>query len=200
MILILTETNNCGRSICAVQIFNLRMEFQSLNFRGDINIKVSEDFENDTANGTRLWEAGMLLTRFIELFLSDQMKKKSVLELGSGTGVTGIYLGLLGAQVVAADNNDIVLPLLKSNVVKNKVEENVKVIKFDWCKEEDVSSIANTYFDYIIGADCVFSLAATDGLCKCLERLMKGKKTVGYMCIGKFKESKGKENLELIIQ
>lgn len=38
-------------------------------------------------------------------------------------------------------------------------------------------------FDFVVGADCVFSLAATEKLCSCLDRVMKEATTIGFMSI-----------------
>jgi predicted nicotinamide N-methyase len=41
----------------------------------NVQVVLTEDFENDTANGTRLWEAGMLLARYIEATLATEVGK-----------------------------------------------------------------------------------------------------------------------------
>lgn len=42
-------------------------------------------------DGFHLWEAGIVLTRFLHTKL-DEFKDKTILELGTGVGITGIYL------------------------------------------------------------------------------------------------------------
>jgi hypothetical protein len=58
------------------------------------------------------------------------------------------------------------------------------VRKFDWGQAEDVKSVATMpAFDYVVGADCVFSLSATALLCDCLDAVMKENSTIGFMSI-----------------
>lgn len=152
-------------------------------FRGDIEISLVEDFENDSANGTRLWEAGMLLSRFVEVNMGvDKLKGRKVLELGAGTGLLGLYLSRLRADVLMVDYNELVLRLLKENVKENK--SKAKVEKFDWSDGEAVQRLCEQQFDYIMGADCVFSLEATRSLVRCLETLCTANSgTIVYMSI-----------------
>ena len=98
--------------------------FQELSFGAGVNLKVFEDFENDTANGTRVWEAGVLLNKYLEL--DEGFRGKKVLELGAGTGVTGLMLAKRDCDVTACDNNDLVVDLLKKNVTSNGVEDKMK--------------------------------------------------------------------------
>ena len=148
---------------------------QEFEFLGMPRVKLLEDFENDTANGTRLWEAGMLLCRYGEKndFLHS-MRGQNVLELGAGTGLLSIYLAHCGAKVLCTDNNGLVFALLKRNLALNKVSGSVQAKKLDWSVEKDISSLENAPqpWDFIMGADCVFSLVATQALVACLDRVM----------------------------
>ena len=156
--------------------------FQFVGSQG--SIKLFEDFENDTANGTRLWEAGMLLSCYFEREVKSSMKGKRILEVGAGTGLVSIYLGRLGAaRILACDYNQIVFDLLKLNIVENEVSDNVEARKFDWGDESHVDAVAAEEWDLVIGADCVFSLAATKPLVACLDRLIKSPDIVGYQSI-----------------
>ena len=154
-----------------------------VEFRGcDGSLVLYEDLTNATANGTRLWEAGTLLARYVEANYESKLKKKRVLELGSGTGLLSIYLGKLGATVLSCDNNPLVVALLKKNVAANKVGKLVTVRAFDWSLPADVASVG-TEFDFVMGADCVFSLAATEKLVDCLDAVMQNGATLGFMSI-----------------
>ena len=67
----------------------------------------------------------------MEEFPAGHFKGKKVLELGAGTGVVGIVLGLLGAQVTLTDQAQL-LPLLKENIELNKVQHHVTVKELNW--------------------------------------------------------------------
>lgn len=145
-------------------------------YRGDVEVSLVEDFENDSANGTRLWEAGMLLSRYVEAKMRDKMRGRRVLELGAGTGLLGLYLACIKADVLMVDYNDLVVKLLRENVKENK--SSAKVAKFDWCDEVAVQELVKGKpFDYIMGADCVYTLDATQGLVKCLLALCSANPT-----------------------
>ena len=77
----------------------------------------------------------------------------------------------------------IVFDLLKLNIVENEVSDNVEARKFDWGDESHVDAVAAEEWDLVIGADCVFSLAATKLLVACLDRLIKSPDIVGYQSI-----------------
>ena len=150
---------------------------QTLSFVGaPAKVVVREDFKNDTANGTRLWEAGMLMARYAEanwVKQPDMVRGKRILELGAGTGILSIYLAHLGAaRVVACDYNKLVRRLLKRNVAENRVSERVEVRNFDWSNAAHMEAACGEQWDLVVGADCVFSLAATEQLVECQRRLI----------------------------
>jgi predicted nicotinamide N-methyase len=147
-------------------------------------IVLLEDFTNDSANGTRTWEAGILLARYVEAACADKMRKKRVVELGPGTGIVSTYLGKLGcAEVHSLDYNALVVALLKRNVAENRVGKTVKVRRFDWGDPDDVAWLMQAGpWDWLLGADCVFSLAATALLVECLHAVAS-EHTVGLMSI-----------------
>lgn len=100
----------------------------------------------------------------LKRFLMLQMALgKRVLELGAGTGLLGIYLSLLGASVTMADNNELVLSLLRRNVERNK--SSAQVVALDWCNQDAHLQFLqpDKPLDYVFGADCVYSLQTVKG-------------------------------------
>jgi hypothetical protein len=86
----------------------MESESKQFEFRGfEEPIVLFEDFTNDTANGTRLWEAGLLLSRYFEAYI-PKIARKKILELGSGTGLLSIFLGKSKAVVLSCDYNPLV--------------------------------------------------------------------------------------------
>lgn len=71
--------------------------------------------------------------RFLEVLeLNDLEKGKKVLDLGSGTGVFAIYLGLNGyTDILAVDNNENSLKCAEKNINLNKLEEHIEVRESD---------------------------------------------------------------------
>jgi predicted nicotinamide N-methyase len=48
--------------------------------------------------GTRVWNGGLVLGRYVERLGADFFQGKSCLELGSGTGLTGIIAAKVGSR------------------------------------------------------------------------------------------------------
>ncbi len=91
---------------------------------------------------------------------AELVKGRQVLELGCGTGVLGITLACLGAQVTLTDTADI-LPHVKRNILCN--EQLIQSGKgaaagtvLDW-REAGAQPIMNRLYDVIIGADLLYS-------------------------------------------
>jgi len=83
-------------------------------------------------------------SNMIELLLDEDIKNKSVLDMGCGTSVLAILAAKLGAaNVVAIDNDEWAYNNSLENIVKNN-EADIKVIL------GDASSIKSMHFDLII--------------------------------------------------
>jgi len=63
--------------------------------------------------GGKLWDSATVLIRFLE---SRDLKEKTVLELGAGTGAVGIACALLGASDVLITDLPQVVPLISANI------------------------------------------------------------------------------------
>ena len=90
--------------------------------------------------------------------ISDRFKDKSVIELGSGTGIVGILAAKVGAQVVLTDSDKYpeCLELCHQNVEINGVKHNIKAIKsLNW-GQFDEEVIEMPPFDYILSSDCFY--------------------------------------------
>ncbi|XP_040448277.1 methyltransferase-like protein 22 isoform X1 [Falco naumanni] len=90
--------------------------------------------------GKQVWRAAFLLADYI-LFKRDTFRCCSVLELGGGTGITSIIMGMVAKRVYCTDVGEDLLAMCEQNVVLNKHlmelgRGEVKVKKLDWLKEE----------------------------------------------------------------
>ncbi|KAI0637751.1 putative methyltransferase-domain-containing protein [Trametes polyzona] len=75
------------------------------------------------------WPAGEVLASYIAR--KGSLKGKTVLELGSGTGLVGLVAGKLGAQVCITDQAPL-LGIMKRNVSLNRLETCVSVAELNW--------------------------------------------------------------------
>lgn len=114
--------------------------------------------------GGRAWPAGEVLSRYLIATRAASLRKKRVVELGSGTGLVGLVAGLLGANVDVTDQAQL-LPLMRKNVALNGLEANVRVTELDWAKPvpQDMRGP-----DLLLAADCVYFEPAFPLLCTTL--------------------------------
>nr|XP_045756766.1 protein N-lysine methyltransferase METTL21D isoform X4 [Mirounga angustirostris] len=109
--------------------------------------------------GCVVWDAAIVLSKYLETpgFSGDgahALSRRSVLELGSGTGAVGLMAATLGADVVVTDLEEL-QDLLKMNINMNKhlVTGSVQAKVLKWGEEiEDLTSPP----DYILMADCIY--------------------------------------------
>lgn len=70
------------------------------------NIKTRQDPSSDNL-GTTIWDASVILVRYMErnpqLYSRRKLEGKTVLELGAGCGLAGMYFALQGAHVTFTD-------------------------------------------------------------------------------------------------
>lgn len=137
-------------------------------------------------HGKDVWNGAPVLARFLE---GADLRGRHVLELGAGTGLTGIAAAAMGAHVLLTDIGEPLLELLRANCDANA--ESVRlaggsmhVQSLEWGNLDGISRAqahladsradgASEGYDLIIGADVVYTAAATVHLLKTLasERL-----------------------------
>ncbi|CAA7398990.1 unnamed protein product [Spirodela intermedia] len=146
--------------------------------------------------GTTVWDASMVFVKFLEKnrrkgrFSPSKLKGKRAVELGAGCGLAGFGMALLGCDVVATDQVEV-LPLLMRNVERNisRVMQantdsasigSIQVAELDWGNEEHVKAI-DPPVDFIIGTDIVYSESLLDPLLRTIFALSGGRTTI-LMC------------------
>ncbi|CAM9184820.1 unnamed protein product [Choristocarpus tenellus] len=76
-------------------------------------------------SGQRLWEGSLLLCRYLLQACANgdlDLREKSVVELGAGTGIAGMLARGLGARpTVITDGDDRVVNMAKMNLVANAI-------------------------------------------------------------------------------
>ncbi|PCH41625.1 hypothetical protein WOLCODRAFT_137503 [Wolfiporia cocos MD-104 SS10] len=101
------------------------------------------------------WPAGEVLSRYIARRGLSSMKRKTVLELGSGTGLVGLVAGKLGGDVWITDQAPL-LDIMRRNVIMNDLSERVRVAELDWGTPIPFFSDFPRHPDVILAADCVY--------------------------------------------
>ncbi|KAF2300639.1 hypothetical protein GH714_014876 [Hevea brasiliensis] len=159
-------------------------------------LQFSQD-PNSKHVGTTVWDASMVFVKFLEKncrkgrFCPSKLKGKRVIELGAGCGVAGFGMALLGCEVVATDQIEVV-PLLTRNVERNtsritQMDANsesfgsIKAAELDWGNQDHIRAV-DPPFDYIIGTDVVYAEHLLEPLLQTVFALSGPKTTIlmGY--------------------
>ncbi|KAJ1996190.1 Protein-lysine N-methyltransferase efm6 [Coemansia spiralis] len=109
--------------------------------------------------GSTVWDAGLVLAKYLDWQTSTgslNLAGKTVLELGSGTGLVGITLARLQPDccVMLSDKEEL-LPLLERNIALNGLQTNLSAICLDWCVPEHCSNVSFTP-DIILVSDGIW--------------------------------------------
>ncbi|XP_040825599.1 protein-lysine methyltransferase METTL21D isoform X2 [Ochotona curzoniae] len=122
--------------------------------------------------GCVVWDAAIVLCKYLETpgfsgAGAHVLSRRSVLELGAGTGAVGLMAATLGADVVVTDLEEL-QDLLRINIDMNKhlVTGSVEAKVLKWGEEiEDLASPP----DYILMADCIYYEESLEPLLKTLK-------------------------------
>ena len=96
----------------------------------------------------KIWEAAIVLTDHLVHLELDT--RQTVLEVGAGMGITGLFLGAFGHPVTVTDYNEDALALLQKNVDHNQLD-SIAVEKLDWHNPEIEGK-----FDIVCGAELIY--------------------------------------------
>ncbi|KAJ4970862.1 hypothetical protein NE237_003961 [Protea cynaroides] len=134
--------------------------------------------------GQLVWPGALLLNSYLSKN-SDLLEGCSIIELGSGVGVTGIICSQFCNEVVLTDHNDEVLKILKKNIELHKSLKTARSCaglvaeKLEWGNPDHMSEISQKYsggFDLILGADICFQHSSVPPLFDAVEQLLHLKK------------------------
>jgi predicted nicotinamide N-methyase len=132
----------------------------------------------------KIWEASVVLAdHLVRIGLG---KKKEILEIGAGMGVTGLFLGAFGNTVTVTDYEEEALELLRMNVQHNGLH-NVSVKKLDWNKP-DLSG----KYDVICGSELVYNEKCIKPIINLFQKYLRAEGVIYLahdlerMCVVKF--------------
>ncbi|XP_030808365.1 protein N-lysine methyltransferase METTL21A [Camarhynchus parvulus] len=128
-----------------------------------------------------VWDAAVVLCAYLEMEGID-LRDRSVIELGAGTGLLGIVVTLLGARVTITDRA-AALELLESNVQANlppELRPRAVVKELTWGK--DLDNFSPGAFDLILGADIVYLEETFAELLQTLEHLCSEQTVILLSC------------------
>ncbi|KZT26892.1 hypothetical protein NEOLEDRAFT_1155278 [Neolentinus lepideus HHB14362 ss-1] len=132
--------------------------------------------------GGLAWPAGEVLAAYLALRGRKSLSGKTILELGSGTGLVGLVAGALGGNAWITDQLPL-LEIMKANVVMNDLASCVEVAELNWGKP--IPDTLPRSPDLIITADCVYFEPAFPLLVETLDELVSNARTEVLFCYKK---------------
>ncbi|KAG1370937.1 putative protein N-lysine methyltransferase METTL21A [Cocos nucifera] len=112
-----------------------------------------------SASRQLVWPGAVLLNDYLTKN-AEILEGHSVIELGSGVGITGILCGRFCQKVVLTDHNEEVLEIMKKNIELHLSSEPsscaLTAEKLEWGNSVQISEILQKHpegFDLVLGAD-----------------------------------------------
>jgi len=145
-----------NRQCCSVSVF-------CQHSNENISFSVSQS-PSEKETGTSVWPAAIVLIKYLE---KDRLKGRSVVDLGSGTGITSIAASFSGAEsVICTDGSVEALDGARLNIEKALAEhplmDEQRLVSrlYRWGDAEMSKSLLSylrksDYFDVILVSDCV---------------------------------------------
>lgn len=122
------------------------------------------------STGTTLYLSSQLLAHYIQEIIPRGTK---AIELGAGTGLVSIALGILDWEVWSTDLSNVIDDVLRVNIERNR-EGTIIVQELDWCQDEwnwITPDNEPPEFDLIVCADGVYSIELISPLLRTLKTL-----------------------------
>ncbi|CAK7322687.1 unnamed protein product [Dovyalis caffra] len=149
--------------------------------------------------GTSVWPCSLVLSKFLDRWTPQStnlttttpnpystllsFQNRRAIELGTGCGVTGMALYLLGLTDIVLTDIHPVMPALKHNLKRNKqvLGKMLKTAILYWSNVDQINGVSPA-FDFVIAADVVYIEESVGPLVKAMEMLVKddGVVLLGY--------------------
>lgn len=152
-------------TVCLDESFFINDDYQLTTFKFGSQVlqllclqSASTDFD---LTGQLVWPGAMLLNNYLSEN-PEVLRGRSVIELGSGVGVTGILSSRFCNEVVLTDHNEEVLKILKKNIELHSSSVNsngyagLTAEKLEWGNPDHLNQILESHsegFDLVLGAD-----------------------------------------------
>ena len=123
--------------------------------------------------GGCVWDAEVLLAHFID-GLGAQLRGRTLLELGAGTGLASLVAVRNGAMAVATELDDA-LPLLIRNIERQCFADGeCEARALRW----GADATGTATFDFVVAADCIYEPAVYDDLLRTLSAFSTSATTI----------------------
>uniref|UniRef100_A0A5B6YPA8 Putative Methyltransferase family protein isoform 3 n=1 Tax=Davidia involucrata TaxID=16924 RepID=A0A5B6YPA8_DAVIN len=171
-------------TVCLDESFFINDNYQLTTFTFGSQIlqllclqSASTDFD---LTGQLVWPGATLLNDYLSKN-AEMLQGCSIIELGSGVGVTGILCGRFCHEVLLTDHNEEVLKILKKNIELHASSDNTNCCagliaeKLEWGNSDQLNQILQRHpggFDLILGADICFQQSSIPLLFDSVKQLL----------------------------
>jgi len=112
--------------------------------------RLKKQYGNHLLHGNKVWKSSLVLMDYLMEYPPE--KGCNILEVGCGWGLASIFCAKqFGAQVVALDADDQVLPFLEHHALLNAVEVDTVAMNIEAISAEQLAN-----FDMVIASDICF--------------------------------------------
>ena len=125
------------------------------------------DAQVDGDTGRTVWDGAVILSRYLEEE-RNRFAGKHFLELGAGTGLSGLSAAALGAASVTLTDLKYCLKSLEANMHASDLASRCRVLELDWLNP-DLTDIGE--IDVVIAADVVWLKKLVEPLVALLAKL-----------------------------
>jgi predicted nicotinamide N-methyase len=115
----------------------------------------------------KIWPASILMSYSLDQ-LSEDAPEKTVLEIGAGVGLCGLYSAALGFRTTITDNDPDALLFSEINALKNGLADKIEV-----CYADIKDSGFENRFDYILGSEILYIEKLNRALVEFMSRHLK---------------------------
>ncbi|XP_072997290.1 uncharacterized protein [Typha latifolia] len=124
--------------------------------------------------GQLVWPGAVLLNNYLSQH-AEILEGCSVIELGSGVGITGILCSRFCQEVLLTDHNEEVLEIMKKNIELHS-SSVLTAEKLEWGNCDHIIQILEKHpkgFDLILGADICFQQSSISHLFDTVKKLLQ---------------------------
>jgi len=149
-----TDIRVGDKSLTFLQIQNMETVVEEL-------LKPGKREEGERPFWAKIWESSVLLAHVLSRI--PVKSDVSMLELGCGMGVAGLFAAAFGHDTILTDINEEALAFARANATLNGLKKT-RIIRLDWGSDRLAQS-----FDVIFGSDILY----TDGSYSLLIEFLK---------------------------
>lgn len=173
----------------------IELNIENINKNNDpLSLEIKQNL--DYGFSGEVWDGSLVLSYFLTKNynkFAKEFKDKTIIELGSGTGIVGIITSIFQPKRIYITDLEFVVPFIKENANHNKstldiIGENCynSIIpkSLDWMNSDNINEFKNLeqHYDYIILSEVIYDETLSLNLLNVLKSLFTKNKTKILLC------------------